>query len=108
MDACHGCGLRSQQAQCIFVVRAKARGPKPACTIQWVKSLTLLLKNKNLKTSQLLNHWPIGLRDENDFGQPEQMRHSWTWSPWVLAVCSREADDDWDLSFDLAQLWGTE
>lgn len=90
MDGCHGRGLRSQQAQCIFIVPAKVTCPKPACTIQLVKSLTFLLKNKNLKTSQLLNHLPIDLRNENDFGQPEQMCHSWTWSPWVLGGCSRE------------------
>lgn len=53
-----------------LLYKQKATCPKPACPIQLVKSLIFLLKNKNLKTPQLLIHLPIDMRDENNFGWP--------------------------------------
>lgn len=71
-----------------------------------LKSLFFLLKNKNLKTAQLFIHWPIDLTDENHFGQPR------AGAPFldteVLGTmrggCSRESEDEWDLSFGSAEL----
>lgn len=53
-----------------LLYQQKATCPKPACPIQLVKSSIFLLKNKNLRTSQLLIHLPIELRDKNGSGQP--------------------------------------
>lgn len=93
MDACHGCGLRSQVYNVSLLYQQKARGPKPACTIQWVKKLNDLLKTKpeNLTASESLANWSEGWNDSDSLSTCAIPGHGVPGQQ-----CSREADDTWD------------